>query len=180
MSSTSKIAYLILTLAVGYIFIYPSVGDLSALMSEKQRYNDSLETVSNIEDKKNELLTKFNDISDDDKKEIEIILPSSLNFIKLISQIDAVAAGNGISIDKISSKETSSSIGNSIEEAQPQRPYQSSIIEFSFTASYEKFNAFMDKLEKSLRILDVKSVKLTIQEDGDYSYSVEFETYWLK
>ncbi len=180
MSNTSIIAYLILTLSIGYAFIYPATGNLSVLMKEKQKYNDSLETVSNIKNKKSELLTKFNNISVADKKNINIILPNSLNFVKLISQIDAVAANYNISIDKVTSKKTAPASGKSIGEKQPPKTYDSAIIGFSFIAPYNKFSNFMDDLEKSLRILDIRSVKLKTQENGNYSYNVEFETYWLK
>jgi hypothetical protein len=180
MSGTSKLAYVILTLAIGYAFIYPSVGDLSVLTEEKQKYENFLEMTGDIEAKKNELLSKFDAISDTDKKEIETILPNSLNLVKLVSDIDAVAARHGISINKISSKEVSSSVGNSIEGAAPQKSYQSSIVGFSFTATYGEFRSFMDDLGKSLRVLDIRSVRFGTQDNGVYSYSVEFETYWLQ
>lgn len=180
MSSISILTLVILTLSVGYAFIYPSVGDLSNLAGEKQKYESSLSTVSNIEIKKNELMTKFNAISAADKVEVETILPDSLKLVRLISDIDAVAAGRGISISKISSKETASSVGNSAGETVSQRPYESSIIGFSFTSSYDEFKNFLGDLEKSLRILDVRSVKITPKEGGIYTYDVEFETYWLK
>ncbi len=180
MSNTSKLAYVILAILIGYIFIYPKTGEVSLLMAEKQKYESYLETLGSIESKKNELLTEFNKISVEDKKDIETILPNSLDFVKLMSQIDSVAAKYGILIDKITSKETSLSVGDSIENAQPQKIYNSAIIGFSFTASYNDFNNFMNDLEKSLRILDIKSIKLEVREKGAYSYNVEFETYWLK
>lgn len=178
MSSISIIAYIVLTLSIGYAFVYPSFGDVSKLLDQKQKYLNSLEMVNNIENKKNELLTKFNEISTVDKKNIETVLPNSLNFVRLISQIDAVAANHGISIREVSSKEIDSSAGTSIEGIQSQKAYNSSIIGFSFIASYDKFNAFLNDLEKSLRILDIRSAKLETQEGGVYSYNVEFETYW--
>ncbi len=180
MSGISIIAYLVLTLSIGYAFIYSSLGNINTLLDQKQKYADSLEMVNNIESKKEDLLKKFNAISDDDKKNIDTVLPSSLNFVRLISQIDAVAANYGISIDRISSKDVSPSVGTSIENAAPSETYQSSIIGFSFIASYDKFNAFLSDLEKSLRILDIKSANLGVQQNGLYSYNVEFETYWLK
>lgn len=149
-------------------------------MKEKQKYENSLEMINSIESKKNKLLAEFDKISEQDKKNIETILPSSLDFVKLISQIDRVAANYGIIIDKITSKEVSSSVGNSVATAQPQKIYNSSIIGFSFTAPYDKFSSFMNDLEKSLRILDIKSIKLETQEKGLNLYQVEFETYWLK
>lgn len=178
MSNTSKLIYIILILAISYLFIYPSVGELSALTAEKHKYTDTLIMINNIETKKNELLTKFNNISAADRKDIETILPNSLDFVNLISQIDSVAAKYGISIDKVSSKESVVS-GNS-GETTPSQSYQSAVIAFSFDATYEKFNAFLNDLEKSLRILDVKSIKLTTGDDGIYTYNIEFQTYWLK
>ena len=179
MSGISILTYIVLTLSVAYAFIYPSFGEVSALTQEKEKYNDALETVMNIENKKNELLTQFNSISEEDKKEINTILPTSFDFIRLISQIDAVASQHGISIDKISSKETASS-GSSIEEAKPANSYRSAVISFSFEASYDKFLNFVNDLEKSMRILDIKSVGLQTEEKGFNAYDVEFETYWLE
>lgn len=180
MSSISIIAYVILTLSIGYAFVYPSFGDINQLLEQREKYLASLETVSNIENKKEELLTELNAIPEIDRESVETILPDSLNFVKLISQIDAVASRYGISIKDISSIETAQAAGSSIENAEAPKTYSSAIIGFSFDASYEQFNAFMDDLESSLRILDIRSAKLTTAEGGTYSYHVEFETYWLK
>ena len=179
MSNTSIIAYVVLTIAIGYAFVYPSFGEVSTLLNQKQKNISTLEMVKSVENKKNELLAKFDGISSADKKNIDTVLPSSLDFVKLISDIDTVASKYGISIKTITSKEVSSTVGGSIENAAPSKPYQSSIIGFSFVASYDKFNAFLNELEKSLRILDIRTVKLETQENGTYTYSVEFETYWL-
>ncbi|MEK7669435.1 MAG: type 4a pilus biogenesis protein PilO [Patescibacteria group bacterium] len=180
MSNTTILFYVILTLSIGYAFIYPTAGDLSALMDERQKQENYLEMISKIEVKKNELLTEYNNISVDDKKYIGTILPDSFDFVRLISQIDAVGSKYGLSIDKTSFKEINASSGDSISEAGPPKTYQSATISFSFDASYSQFNSFMDDLGKSLRILDIKSMKLSAKETGVYSYDVEFEVYWLK
>lgn len=182
MSSISIITYVVLTLTVGYAFIYSPMGEFSALMDKKEKYENSLEMVKNIESKKNELLAKFEAIPEADRKSIETALPSSVDFVKLVSQIDAIASKYGISIDNVDSKEIVSSSGNSMETAEPAKPYNSATVSFAFTASYEKFKLFLNDLEKSLRILDIKSLSLESQEKGSglYSYKVEFEIYWYK
>lgn len=180
MSGTSILAYIILTLSIGYVFAYPSFNEISVLMDEKSKYENSLGLVADIENRKNELLTEFNKISDTDRKNIDSVLPNSLDFVRLISQIDLIAESQGILIDKVSSKDTDPSVGESIAEAAPATLYQSSRISFSFTAPYDQFNIFMNRLEKSLRILDIRSVKISTQENKPSSYSVDFETYWLK
>jgi hypothetical protein len=181
MNRTSTYIYLIMAASIIYAFAYPTWGGVSALLNEKQKYNDSLIMVEEIENKKNQMLAEFNNISAADRKEIETILPNSMNFVRLISQIDAVAANYGISIDKITSKEIGSAAGDSIEESQiAQKKYQSGVIGFSFSAPYDKFELFIDDLEKSLRILDMKSFKLSVGEKGQYSYDVEFGVHWFK
>jgi len=180
MSNTSILFYFILTLSIGYAFVYPSVGEISALMDERTKQEEYLEKISKIEIKKNELLTQYNNIPVDDKKYIETILPNSFDFVRLISQIDGVGSKYGISISNISSREMSDLSGGESITAPTQKTFQSAIIGFSFDATYSQFNNFMDDLGKSLRILDIKSMKLTSKKDGVYSYSVEFEVYWIK
>lgn len=180
MSGISILSYLLLTLSIGYAFVYPAIGDISFLKQEKQKYLQSLETVRNIENKTNELLTQFNNIPPEERAKIDIVLPDSFEFVKIVHQIDNVAAKYGISIDDISSAENTFSASNSIEQAEPEKPYNSATIKFSFTSSYENFLNFLNDLERSLRILDLKSVKLLTEEGGTYSYEVELETHWLK
>ena len=180
MSSTSILTYVVLTLIVGYVFVYSPFGEVSILMNEKDKYKNYLDLVTDVEEKKNVLLAEFNKISTVDKQSINTVLPDSLDFVRLISQIDNVASRQGLSINQTSSKEVDLAVGGTIGEAQAQKSYKSATISFSFSASYEKFNVFMADLEKSLRILDIRSAKISTSDKGVYLYTVEFETYWLK
>ena len=141
MSSISIIAYIVLALSVGYAFVYPSMGEVSILMGERQKYETSLEMVNNIENKKNELLTEFNKISTEDKKDIDTVLPNSLNFVRLVSQISSVASKYNIVIDKTSYRKTSPSTSESIGEEQPETMFDSAIINFSLDRKSTRLNS---------------------------------------
>lgn len=180
MSGTSLLSYIILSLCVAYAFTYPYYQEIGSLSEEKKKYEDSLALVADIENKKNALVEQYNNISEEDKKVISTVLPDSLNFVRLVSQIDEVGAEQGIKIDSITLRELDSSVGSSIADAAPPKPYRSAIVGFSFDASYDRFNVFMDRLEKSMRVLDVRSVNIETGDDNVYSYKVEFETYWVK
>jgi len=136
-------------------------------MDKKQQYEQTLQTVSNIENTKQALLTKFNKISDADKQNINTILPNSFNFTKLISQIDTVAESYGIAIKDVTSQDMNPTAGSSIADAQPKSPYSSAVIGFSFSAPYNKFSGFLNDLEKSTRILDINSLQLKVDEKGN-------------
>ena len=180
MSGTTILAYIILALTIGYAFVYPGVGDVSNLMVQKTQYENSLATVSNIETRKKQLLADFNNIPNQDKKNMEIILPNSFDYVRLVSQIDNVASKNGISIKNINTANVDSSVGDTIAEAGAPRAYQAGVISFSFEATYDNFRKFIKNMEESLRILDVRSVEVKTGEKGVYNYEIEFETYWLE
>lgn len=180
MKSTSSLAFIILSLAIIYAFVYPSFGEISMLNAERQKYQASLDTIANIEEQKNQLLTEFNRISEENKASIEAVLPDSLDYTKLVSDIAAMAISHGISLDKIAKRELDSSVGNSIEEAGPPKLYRSGTVTLTFEASYQSFGAFLGDLEESLRVLDLRSAKMDVQQNGLYAYNLEFETYWLE
>jgi len=173
------LALFVFTLVVGYIFILPTFDEIKILMDEKQKYSDTLDMVSNIMAKQKDLQTKFDAISSDEKISIDTVLPDNFDFVKLVSDIDAVASKYGISIGDITSREVSSSVGDNISEAGVPNQYQSATIGFSFKSSYEQFNSFVKDLEKSMRLLDIKSAKIESSDKGVYNYTVEFQTYWL-
>jgi Tfp pilus assembly protein PilO len=150
------------------------------LQTEQDKYQHYLDAVTNIENRKNQLLEEFSRISEADRKNIDTILPNNLDFVKLTAQIDAVGAKNGVQINRVSYREVDPSVGDSIAEAQPTKPFRSAVISFSFDTTHERFGNFMDSLEKSLRILDVRSVRINAMQGGLNTYMVEFETYWLK
>ncbi len=177
MSPTSAISYIIVAFSVVYAFTLPAFRDLSLLLDEKAAFADMVAKASEVEERKNTLLAEFNSISAADIKKIETLIPTSLNFVKLAADIDSVASRHGISIRQISSVDNSASAG-SIEEAENNNGYKSATIAFEFSASYEDFNSFMNDLERSLRILDIKSVKVSSGDKGIYKYEVSLDTYW--
>lgn len=174
------LGYLLLSLSVGYVFVYSPWTEVSMLNETKDKYSGFVDTISQIESKKNQLESQFDQISEEDKNDINTVLPTSLDYVRLVSQIDNVAKKYGIIIDKITLSNLDSSIGDSVANAAMPRPYRSAVLGFSFDSDYNKANSFLDELEKSMRILDIRSMKLIKSEKFGYSYNVQFETYWLK
>ncbi len=163
---------------MAYAFAMPAVKDLSVLMDEKSAYAEMVSRATEIETRKNTLLADFNRVSGADTTKIETLIPSSLNFVKLVADIDAVASRHGISLKQISSTDNSAAAGSVEEAEQMQSSYKSATISFEFSATYDKFNDFMNDLERSLRIMDIKTVKVSSGDKGIYKYDVSLDTYW--
>ena len=58
--------------------------------------------------------------------------------------------------------------------------YDSLILSFSVTGSYDTFRAFVESLEQSLRLVDIQSISFSATDTGVYDYSIAVKTYWLK
>ena len=174
------LGYLILSLSIGYVFVYSPWAEITDLNNTKSQYSEFLDTISKIEVKKNELQNQFNQISEEDRKDVNTVLPTSLDYVKLVAEIDNVAKRYGIIIDKINLSQIDSSVGDSVANSGPSKPYRSSVLGFSFGSDYKKAMSFIDELERSMRILDIRSMKIEEDKDKGFLYNVQFETYWLK
>lgn len=178
----SRLLYIILGTLILYFFALPQYRSLEPLNVEKQRYEDTLEQVRNIEQKKNELVAEYNQITKQEISAINSMIPTSENFVKLVADIDAAAAKSGFHITKATAKPGVQAEPASIEEALVvERPYNSSIVSLTFSAPYQVFKNFMAELEKSLRIIDTRALSINISENSSaYTYNLDLETYWME
>jgi uncharacterized protein YoxC len=96
------LSYLILSIAVIYSFVLPSYGEISFLMEENKKYDNSIESIRQIENRTTELLTQVKNIDPEVKNKVETVLPNSLDFVRLVSQIDNVASNYALRINDIS------------------------------------------------------------------------------
>ena len=177
--NNSAITYLGLTLILAYAFTYTQWQELQILINEQSKYQDTIEKIEQIETRKNELLTQFNKISAEDRAKIETLLPDRERYVRLASNISSVAAKHGITIDNVSSK-IKNNPTEIITEGGSDSVYGSSIISLGFKGNYDSFNKMMIDLEKSLRVLDIRSIKLSKEDNVLHKFEIELETYWYR
>lgn len=177
---TSFASYLLISCALLYAFAYPFWTEVTMKMEEKTKYQKTIDDVNALNQKKDQILAQIKNISDEDRERIDTFMPSSLDFVKLTSDINEVGSKYGIKIDKVSSVEKDKSVGNSINEAEPPKTYNTASISFSFNSSYPNFIKFVNDLEKSLRMLDVKSVIISPTTGSSYDFKLDMDTYWTE
>lgn len=177
---TSFASYFLISCALLYAFAYPFWTEVSMKIQEKEKYQKTIEEVNSLNQKKDQLLAQIKNIDEEDKKRIDTFMPTSLDFVKLTSDINDVGSKYGIKVDKVSSIEKDKSVGNSINEAQPPKPYNTASISFSVTTSYQNFIKFIGDLERSLRVLDIKNIVINPLQGGNFDFKIEMDTYWTE
>ena len=139
-----------------------------------------------IKNKVDELTIKKNRISDDDLKNLKRLLPESVDNVRLIIEMETIVKRyssdpskgfKSINISKVANTTGDNSSGAIVSEGDK---YNSLTINFVVSMSYENFVKFLEELESSLRLADIKSITFSANDLGSYDYNVSLKTYWLK
>lgn len=198
-----KLLSLFLSLAISvslfFIFIDPFYKDIKELKNDVSVYNKALTNSADLKKTRDILIDDYKKIKKEDKDKLSHLLPSSIDNIELILEIEKIANLYGMPIKdiKFDSKSiedgSSSKIVNVFAGGVPSANLSYGIfpMEFSVEGKYETFISFLKELEKNLRIVDVKSISFNSSSASSldpknpdsssiYSYSLKVQTYWLK
>ncbi len=187
---------LIIIVCIGTFFlvIKPRYDNLKDTRNQVSSYNNSLDTADQLRISRDELVAKYNNIPKADLDSLKILLPDSVDNIRLIIQLDSLATKNNMStlrnVEYSSESETSSSTSSDSATIGSNIPYGEFTASFQTSGTYQNFLAFLADLEQNLRIVDITSVDFGGTEgsaggDGQsmgdvLSFKINLKTYWLK
>lgn len=174
---------------------------IDILEQDAGRLDQALTRAKELTELRNAIIARYNTLSAEQLSRLEKLLPDNVDNIRLIIDVDSIAKARGVKISDFgfagdsqsgSAAGTASSQqaggaepvrgveGDSAARGLPALPYDAISLTFSAEGSYEDFLAFLGDLEKSLRIVNIKSITLEAEGVDSYAYTIIMETYWLK
>lgn len=173
---------ILLIAAIGLFAVYtnPSYQQSKATAAEVAQYNDALTKSQELKAVRDQLISKRNTFSADDVAKLQKILPDNVDNIRLIIDINNIAARHGLSLKDVQLGTVSDSrdTPNPLASGSSGDAVGSVTIGFSMNATYDDMLAFLQDLEHSLRIIDVQSLSFTVG-GGKSDYAFSIRTYWL-
>ncbi len=185
------IAILLTVAAIGlfYSYVSPTYEEIKVLRAEKAEYDEALNNSQKVQDVRDELLGKYNGFPPNDLKRLEKLLPNSVDNIRLIIEVDGVAARYNMILKNvevsappsdISSPETSN---RALQEKTI--PYGTTKLSFEVAGTYEAYRNFIKDLEQSLRVVDIIGISFSVEKGEKdifnlYKFKTSVQTYWLK
>jgi len=187
-------------LAVFFVFTNPIYSDIGLLRITMASYNEALNNSKALENERDKLTAKYNSIDPDNLEKIKKLLPENIDNIRLILEIEQIAAPYGMVLkdvkysttgDKENGKNaplpTGAVQGGGVVSST-RKDYGVWDLEFSTTGTYNNFLNFTRDLESNLRMVDISSVQFTSNVGGGagslvpdvYKYTFSIKTYWLK
>jgi hypothetical protein len=176
----SSTAFILILISAGlfYTFVMPEYSKVQALRAEAAQYQGVLGHVSDLSQKRDALLLKYNAIPQQDIDSLEKILPDNVNVVELALDLDSIASKYGISIKNVQTVKAQDQGATSVVVPVPSGPYQKANISFSFISTYDNFRKFERDLEQSLSIIDVKTASFNTADSGLDEFQMQIETYW--
>ena len=191
-----SIILIIISIGIFYTFTDSRIDVIKAAAASNRDYLSAINNSKELITQRDAVLKQYNSIQPSDLSRLNTMLPDNVDNVRLIIDVNGIAARHGFTLQNITtsadstgggaSGSGSSGAGSSVSEtsgggAASNTLYGAVTISFSFTSSYQNFVAFMQDIQSSLRILDI--TRMTVNAGsvpGNFTYSMQLQTYWLK
>lgn len=188
MKIISSILFLTASVLIFFFLIDPLYGDVKDLRTNVSTYNSALSNSTELQKTRDDLIESYKQISEKDREKLNHLLPSTINNIELILEIEKIANLHGMPISDIKFDSTigvkTNSDGSSPDANSANRivvendptsylPYGVFPISFAIEGKYSVFLEFLKDLESNLRIVDIKSVSFNVPDSGSGDQTVD-------
>ncbi|OIO50893.1 hypothetical protein CO131_02210 [Candidatus Kaiserbacteria bacterium CG_4_9_14_3_um_filter_50_16] len=171
---------LALLVSIGIFFTYvdpiwsgPIAASKAAIASDDQ----ALAAASRYATQQNELATARSAIDPADLTRLSSFLPDSVDNVRLVLDLNALAARSGLSLSNINVTANTASAESANVSASS---VGSADLSLSAIGTYAALKTFLGGVEKSERLLDVKDISVKGSDTGVYTYQVQLRLYWLR
>ena len=152
-------------IALFMMYTDPAYQNVKELQKQAAAYDEALDKSQELKRTRDQLISRRNTFSAESLQKLEKILPDNVDNIRLIIDINAIAARHLLSIKNIDLGEISDSASDrsALAVGASGSPIGSVELGFTVSAGYEEFLAFLQDLEHSLRVVDAKNVSFSVQ-----------------
>jgi Tfp pilus assembly protein PilO len=182
-------ATILIVLAIGiYLTVTEKILDQAKVVKIKNdEYVTALDKADQLIRVREKVLKEFNDISDVDRQRLDKMLPSAVDNIRLVIDLNTLAVTDGVQLASVSATTDPSKDSSPSQPTDPNAPSRIATqtldtvsVTFTSTATMSAFSKFMKDMESSLRIMDLTSLTVTPVEGGKFNFNVKMKTYWLR
>lgn len=178
----------LLIVIAGVIFFWyinPAYATIRSLLAQQAQYDDALSKSRQLQDIRDQLLARYNTFSQSEIDRLQKLIPDHVDNVRLVLDLDSMASKYGmrvrnVSIDTSDTTPAGAGAANGQQVGPSSLPYESVIVTFEVSGTYDAFRQYLADLEKSLRLGDVVGISFASNQTGIYDFTVHLKTYWLK
>jgi len=179
----APIIFIILAVGIFFTYIQPQNEKLLELKKTEVQYTSAQKQANNLRTTREGLQDTFKKVNIQDQERLKLMLPDSVDNVRLLLDLTELARqqfGIELSTVNISSGGSGEEDSGKIIIDNANTGVGTVRVSFNFITTYEEYKEFLQALEKSLRLFDIKRLTVRTSEGPLNSYSVAFDTYWLR
>jgi hypothetical protein len=154
------------------------------IRADKENFDAAIANYDKAEKKKNELLALRNTIKPVNLERIEKMIPDNVDNIRLLLDMQGIASRYNMSIANIKvgdEGKSGASAGSGVTLGPSSSGLGTVALSFSTVTNYENLQKFLKDIEKSLRIVEVKSLDVKGgTQPNVYQVGITLNLFWLK
>lgn len=179
MRTLLPVLFVVIAGGIFFGFIDPAFSRVKDVRAEEAQFDQALNRSKELQAVRDQLLSRYNTFAQADLERLEKLLPDNVDNVRLILDVDALASAYGMRIRNVALESNDSRSARG-QVGSGEARFDSLVLSFSITGSYDTFRSFLEDLERSLRLVDVGAISFSTAASGIYDYSVSVKTYWLK
>lgn len=179
----TSLGILLVAVAVVMMYIKPRYDETKNLETTITQLELAEENSRNLSEEWGRLIDQYDAVPEDDRERVLAMIPDDTDNVKLILEIDALAASLGLSLLDI---DVDDSVVFQSDSEIAAAEYGTLGLKMTVVGEYLAFIEFAEKLESSLRLIDIKEISFSPERDDDepdnsvYEYELVVHTYWLR
>lgn len=166
--------------ALFFWYVDPTYKEVQSLRAEEATLSATLSRALELQQTRDQLLSRYNTFTPTDLARIEKMLPDHVDNVRLVLDMDGIASVYGMRVRNVAIDNPQKNQKALTAMGPDESSYESVVLSFTVTGQYDTFRTFMADLERSLRLVDIEGISFSATDAGLYDYTVALRTYWLK
>lgn len=181
----SSISLLIIAVCIASYFVYikPMSAEIRGLNAKKDEYNNILDRVKEINEKRDAVSMEYDTISQEELDRLNKIIPEKIDSTILSNDVSSIARKYGMSLKEF--KVVNNGNANQIVESNSSETYKTTTVTMKLSGQYNQFLSLLEEMEYGLNLIDVTNLIIkqgseTNNLQAQMDYTLEFKTYSLR
>ncbi len=174
----TSLIFLAAAFMVFFVWARPDFAEVRHLQKREIAFNEILGNSEQLRTVRDKILSEYNSISQDDLDKLNKILPSKMEAIKLIIEIENIAKNHGLLLKNIDVKKNKEMSKSSFG---PQKDDFGKVsMTMSVVGRYSSFVTFLEDLERNSSLIDINKITFNSSDSNSYKFGIGATTYWEK
>lgn len=160
--------------------------EIRVLRAKSSEYSNVLNKVKELAIKRDNINEERNNIPKADMERLGKVVPETFSAVSFANDINTRASRYGMSVRDFRENEAKTEVRDVIGLNQSQdKPYKTIMVSFRVIGQYSQFIRFLNDLETSLRLVDVKGLTIKAVDtrtsgNNSLEYLLDINTYSLR